>query len=203
LPIKNVNHRNFIKTLDGLQEESLQQDDITTSGVMIHGLEDQLPLHIVMEDAYRPDDRGAARIPEIKVPPLEASNSSVEHQASSRLATTSFRNRAREEFAKCLDVWLEGTDEANASLQGILSESFLSESYFDCRPKAGSSTSFEKTSFNRAGKAKAVWRKALLQDKVAKQRNTGDELPKGHQALAADEKDQVNRPSLKTSSLAQ
>lgn len=198
MPIKTVNHRNFIKTLDGLQEESLQQDEITTSGVMIHGLEDQLPLHIVMEDemdANRPDDGGAARIPDIKVPPLEASNSSVEHQASSRLATTSFRNRAREEFARCLDVWLEGTDGANASLQGILSESFLSESYFDCRPKGGSSTSFEKTSFNRAGKAKAAWRKALLQDKAAKQRNAGDELPKGHQTLAADESAQVDRPS--------
>ena len=129
---------------------------------MIYGFEEQLPLHVVMEDTDRPDDRGAARIPEIKVPPLEASNTSVEHQASSRLAATSFRNRAREEFAKCLDVWLEGTDEVKASLQGILSESFLSESYFDCKPKGGSSTSFEKTSFNKAGKAKAAWKKALL-----------------------------------------
>lgn len=50
LPIKAVNHRNFINTLDGLQEESLQQDDIISSRVIIQGLEDPLPLHIVMED---------------------------------------------------------------------------------------------------------------------------------------------------------
>jgi len=37
---------------------------------------------------------------------------STEHQLSSnfsdKLATTSFRNRAREAFLACLDVWLEG-----------------------------------------------------------------------------------------------
>ena len=37
---------------------------------------------------------------------------STEHQLSAnfsdKLATTSFRNRAREVFLACLDVWLEG-----------------------------------------------------------------------------------------------
>lgn len=144
-----------------------------------------------------------AQISAVKVSVLTASNPSVEDQASSRLAASSFRNRAREEFIKYLDVWLEGTGGVNASLQGILSESFLSESYFDSKPKGGSSASFEKTSFNKAGKAKAAWKKALLQDKVTQQRSTSGELRKSQEAPVADESDRTDRPSSKTPSLAQ